>query len=70
MNANDDELAQQRRREMLALTVTERVELALKLGLEEIARLMETEQIDRDEAIRRIRRRNSEGRRPSVVNRD
>ena len=59
---------EEQRREMLALSVTERVELARRLGEEGIALLMSTEKIDRDEAIRRIERSHRRGRRPSVLN--
>ena len=57
-------------RYFLSLSLEERFDLVLKLGQEEIARMMAEHQIDREEAIRRIKRRNSEGRRPSVANRE
>lgn len=53
---------------MLALSVAERVELARKLGEEGIALLMSTQEIDRDEAIRRIARSHKAGRQRSVLN--
>lgn len=53
---------------MLALSVDERIALALELGEEGIALLMSAQGIDREEAIRRIRRTRHIGRRPSVAN--
>jgi hypothetical protein len=59
---------EEQRREMLELSVEQRVELARRLGEEGIALLMSTQNIDRDEAIRRIQRSHKRGRRPSVLN--
>jgi hypothetical protein len=55
-------------RDFLSLSIDERIALALKLGQDEIAQVMAEEGVDRDEARRLIRRRNSAGRRPSVAN--
>jgi hypothetical protein len=63
-----EEVREQQRREMLALSVEERVELARRLGEEGTAMLMAAEDIDRDEAVARIQRMHARGRRPSVAN--
>jgi isopropylmalate/homocitrate/citramalate synthase len=63
-----EKLREEQQREMLSLSVEERVELARKLGEEGIALLMATQHIDRDEAIRRIARGHKAGRQRSVLN--
>ena len=68
MRSVADDLREEQRREMLALSVDERIALALELGEEGIALLMSAQGIDREEAIRRIRRTRHIGRRPSVAN--
>lgn len=63
-----EEVREAQRREMLALPVEERIELARRLSEEGIALLMASQGIDRDEAIRRIHESHSRGRRRSVAN--
>ena len=70
MRSVADEVRAQQRQEVLAMSVEERVELARRLGEEGIALLMSAQGIDREEAIRRIRRTRHIGRRPSVANDD
>ena len=63
-----EEVREEQRREILAMSAEERIELVHRLSEEGIALLMASENIDRDEAIRRIRKSHARGRRPSVVN--
>ena len=58
-----DEIREAQRQEMLALSVEQRIELVRRLSEEGIALLMASENIDRDEAIRRIHESHSRGRR-------
>jgi hypothetical protein len=50
---------------MAALTVAERVEMALRLGEESLAIYMAAQGVDRDTALRDLRKRNQIGRRRS-----
>lgn len=70
MRSVADDVRAEQRQEVLAMSVAERFELARRLGQEGIALLMSAQGIDRDEAIRRIRRTRRAGRRPSVANDD
>ena len=56
--------------EVLAMSPAERMALALTLGDEDLDRYVAASGLDRDSALRNLRRARSIGRRPSVANDD
>jgi len=56
------------RQDILRLSLRERLELARELEEDGISLLMSTQQIDREEALRRVERSRKSGRRHSVLN--
>jgi hypothetical protein len=60
-----DELRQEQRAAMLRLSPAERIRLALELGARDLALFMEASGLDREAALRELRRRRAAGRRPS-----
>lgn len=62
MRSVADELREDQMRAIGALTPEERVELAARLGEEGILLFMETQDVDRAEAVRRIKAERSAGR--------
>jgi hypothetical protein len=48
--------------------VSQRIELALSLGDDDLGRYMRATGLSRDEALRRLRAQRSAGRRPSCAN--
>lgn len=67
MRSVADELVLEERNATLALSVSERVALALRLGEQAIATYASANGVSRDEARRILRRNNQIGRRPSVA---
>lgn len=61
-------LRQRTTEDVLALTPRERLDLALRLGDEDLARYMAATGCDRAAALRDLRRARAVGRRPSVAN--
>jgi hypothetical protein len=60
-----DELRREDEQAIAALTVAERVQLALRLGEESLAIYMAAQGVDGDTALRDLRKRNQIGRRRS-----
>ena len=54
--------------DVLSMTPSERVALAFALGDEDLARYMRAAGVERDQAMRDLRRARACGRRPSVAN--
>lgn len=65
MKSVADELRQRDREAILKLTVEERMELALKLGEEDLALFCQHQGVDRETGIRLLQRRRQAGRQPS-----
>jgi hypothetical protein len=65
MRSVADDVREEQLREWAAMSPAERMELAFRLGEEGIQFMMAGQRIDRDEAIRRMRRTRRAGRRPS-----
>jgi hypothetical protein len=63
MRSIADELREEDERAVAALTVAERVQLALRLGEESLAIYMAYNGVDRDAAMQHFRSRNQTGRR-------
>ena len=70
MRSVADDLREEQLREMAAMTPAERVQLALRLGEEGLRLMMARDGIDRNEALRRVRKAHNAGRRPSRSNDD
>lgn len=66
MRSVADEFRERDREAILKLSPEERIELALKLGDDDLAILCQTQGIDRETAIRLIQRRRQAGRTPSA----
>jgi hypothetical protein len=64
MRSVADELREEQRRELLALTASERVALALELGERALAIFQSASGLSREEALRELERRRQHGRRP------
>ena len=65
MRSVADQLRREDEQAIAALTVAERVEMALRLGEESLAIYMAAQGVDRDTALRELRKRNQIGRRRS-----
>lgn len=63
-----EQVREEQRREMLALTVEERIEQALALGRRDVEFYMAANQVDRPTAMRRLREVTRAGRNPSKSN--
>lgn len=59
-----EEVREAQRQEMLALSVEERIELALRLGRRDVEFYMAANDVDRETAVQRLRTLTSAGRRP------
>lgn len=70
MRSVADELRQRDRESVRALSAQERIELALKLGDEDIAAFCEAQGVDRATGIQRLQRRRQAGRTPSKCTSD
>lgn len=64
-SAVGNQVREERSREMLQLTVDERIELALELGRRDVEFYMATNKVDRETAIRELRKITQAGRTPS-----
>jgi len=69
MRSVADELRQRTREATEGLSPAERVDLALRLGDEDLELFCRAQNVDRVEALRRLRTQRQKGRRPSVANR-
>jgi hypothetical protein len=65
MRSVADDLRQRDREAVLALSPEERIDLALRLGDEDLELFCRIQGLDRREAIRVLQRRRQAGRRPS-----
>lgn len=65
MKSVADELRKRDREAILKLTVEERMELAFKLGEEDLALFCQHQGVDRETGIRLLQQRRQAGRRPS-----
>lgn len=68
MRSVADDLREEQRRDVQALTVEERVALAFRLGERDLEFFMATNQVDRKAAIAHFRRAGAAGRVKSVCN--
>jgi hypothetical protein len=70
MRSVADQLRDETRRKILALSPADRMRTAFRLGDDDVDRLVRAQRISVDEAHAIIRRQRSVGRRPSVANDD
>lgn len=67
MTSVADELRARTRAQVLALPVSERIQLALSLGDDDARRYASRQGVDRGEATRRLQRQHAHGRRTSAA---
>jgi hypothetical protein len=65
MRSVADDVREEQLREMAAMTPTERMELAYRLGQFSVELYMATNRVDRETAVAALRRSSRAGRRPS-----
>jgi hypothetical protein len=65
MRSVADDVREEQRREVLAMTPAERMELAFRLGRRCVEFYMAAKRVDRETAIAALRRSSRAGRRPS-----